>query len=141
MKYKFKICCLFILYGLGWVSTFLHNLVSCILGLINPRQFLEYTFSYNSFKRNWFNRTKFGWYWKCTSQNNDYNIKRSWFLRFLFRVRMILAFPTALMHCCFHAWCKEILKDEPCTISQYLKRYWDIIKDGYYHIKEKQYFV
>lgn len=141
MKYKFKICCLFILYGLGWFITTLHNFVSCLLGLINPQQFLEYCFNYNTIKNNWFNKTSFGWYWNCTSSKHDEMIKNSWLLRLILRIRFILALPTAFLHCCFHYWCREILKDEPCNVSTYMKRYFKVIKDGYYNKKEKEYYV
>ena len=140
MKDKFKIFTKFILYGIGWPLAVLTNFTTMILGLIDPRQFLEYTFGYNARKKCWFNSTNFGWYWKCTRLSNDYNIKNNWFLRNLLRVRMVLALPISFLSCCFHYWCNGILKNEPPTISVYTKRYLKVIKDGYYNLKEKEYY-
>lgn len=141
MKLDFKTCCIFILYGVGWPLAVLTNLWNCILGLINPRQFLEYSFDYNSIKNCWFNRTNFGWYWKCTSLRRDEQIKSSWFLRNLLRFRMIMSLPLAFASCCLHYWCRSILKDEPSGIGVYMPRYLKVIKDGYYNLKEKEYYI
>lgn len=129
-------------YGLSWFITVLTNFINCIVGLINPREFLEYCFNYNSCKhKGWFVRTNFGWYWRCTHRRNDASIRQSWFLRNLLRVRMIITLPFSFLHCCVHSSIGYALIEQPEKFGTYMKRYFKVIRDGYYNIKEKEYVI
>ena len=128
-------------YGVTRTVNALCNLTHTALGLTNPREFCEMTFDYHPYYKSWFGSTKFGWYWKMHNRHNDNNIKESWFLRTLFRIKLILALPITFVNSCMNKWMGYALKEQPPSIKEYMNRYFKMIKDGYYNIKEREYLI
>ena len=128
-------------YGVTRTVNGLCNLTHMSLGLINPREFCEMTFDMHPHYKSWFGSTRFGWYWKMHNRSNDERIKNNWILRALFRIKLVIALPITFINCCMNRWMGYALKTPPPTIKEYMKRYFEMIRDGHYNIKERQYYI
>lgn len=131
--------------SLLWPVATINNFIICLVGIIDPRDFLCYTFNYvpiaflnhngRSKFRIWFDSTDFGPYWKSSNYSNRRKIGCSKRLQWLLRVRWIFAVPTETLHCLLeNDWCDKHWKMMTRAHLSYMV---SVIKNGDYEDKTR----